>query len=98
MSKGRRKWYGSLHNTDLPQGRVQVEGQIRDAERRARPFTLPEHILRLAQAEYEHQFSGQDYERMQERGGLGILEVVALLADHVERLGGEPTMPRKGDQ
>lgn len=95
MSERRRKWYGSLHNSDLPQGRVQVEGQVRDAERRSLPFTLPEHVLRLAQAEYERRFSGQDYERMQERGGLGVLEVVALLADYVERLGGTPTEPRE---
>jgi len=45
--------------------------------------------LRLAHAEYERQFDGQSYERMQERGGFSLLEVVRLLADHVERLKAE---------
>ena len=75
---------------DEPTGRVQVDQafQYRDGIR------LSEQILRLAHAEYEKQHPGQDYERMQQRGGLSVLEVVGLLADHVERLGGEPSKPR----
>lgn len=32
---------------------------------------------------------------MQERGGLSVDEVIGLLADYVERLGGTPTSPRE---
>ena len=81
---------------DEPKGIYQIDTELEPAVRRfqnRRP-TLPESILRLAHAEYERQFSGQDYERMQERGGLSILEVVRLLADHCERLGGRPSVPR----
>jgi hypothetical protein len=75
---------------------VQVESFLRDHDRRrGKRFTLPEHVLRLAQAEYERQYgTSMDYERMQERSGLGILEVVGLLADYLDRLGAEPTKPR----
>ena len=55
---------------------------------------IPEAIQRLAHAEYEKQHPGQSYERMQERGGLSVLEIVRLLADHVERLGGKTSEPR----
>lgn len=80
-----------------PRGIFQVDVELDPgmiSHRGKRP-TLPECILRLAHAEYEQQHSGQDYERMQQRGGLSILEVVRLLADHVERLGGKPSAPRK---
>lgn len=51
--------------------------------------------LCVPQAEYEHQHgTRQDYERMQERGGLSVMEVVALLADLAERCGATPTRPR----
>jgi hypothetical protein len=87
----RQGWSGALSSYDGPTGVVQVEFRRERAER----LRLPEHVLRLAQAEYEHQFGHeQDYERMQERSGLGMLEVVALLADYVDRLGGKPTEPR----
>lgn len=94
----RGRWYGGLAHHDGPTGRVQIETRVRDAawprgDKNA-PLMLPEHVLRLAQREYDERFPGQPYERMQERGGLGILEVVALLADYVERLGGEPSPPR----
>ena len=89
---GRRSWYMDLTRAE-PRGVVQVSPGLCD--RRSERFTLPEHVLRLAQAEYERQFgSAQDYERMQERSGLGILEVIGLLADYVDRLGGKPTRPR----
>lgn len=92
---GRRKWYGSLQSGQ-PRGVVQTDGFERRLRRDPR-FTMPEHVLRLAQTEYEMQYgTDQDYERMQERGGLSVLEVVALLADYVERLGGKPTEPRRG--
>lgn len=56
---------------------------------------LPEGILRLAQKEYENQYGhSQDYERIQERGGLSYGEVVYLLADLAERHGATPTAPR----
>lgn len=67
-----------------PRGKVQVESTLR-RERREGGLTLPEPMLRLAQAEYDRQFPGQPYERMQERGGLSLLEVVGLLCDRIER-------------
>ena len=82
---------------DEPRGIFQIDNELDPIVIRhqgKRP-TLPESILRLAHAEYERQHRGQDYERMQQRGGLSILEVVRLLADHVERLGGKPSEPRK---
>lgn len=93
------RWYGAMFRSDVKQrGRVQIEGKLRDAIYPRTPadtLTLPEHVLRLADAEYQHQFGGcQDYERMQERGGLGVLEIIALLADLAERHGAKPTTPR----
>lgn len=86
-----KHWYGSC-STAQPRGVVQMESHLKDRYVR---LTLPEHILRLAQAEYEHHFGHeQDYERMQERGGLGLLEVVGLLADLADHLGAQPTKPR----
>ena len=46
---------------------------------------IPESIHRLAWQEYARQHPGQSYERMQERGGLSVLEMLRLLADYVER-------------
>lgn len=76
-----------------PRGRVQVGGDIRKADRSARSLMLPEPVLRLAQDEYDIQFPGQPYGRMQERGGLGLLEVVSLLADALERRGPSASSP-----
>lgn len=93
---GRRTWYMKLGNTRVeePTGTVQISGEIR---RGAQSMRLPEGVLRLAQAEYEHQHgTQQDYECMQERMGLSIGEVVALLADLAERHGAKPTLPRAG--
>jgi hypothetical protein len=70
---GLMRWTG-------PKGIAQV-GLLRKKER----IELPEPVLRLAQAEYDRQFPGQPYERMQERGGLGVLEIIGLLADALER-------------
>ncbi len=84
------RWYGNLTNWSGPTGVVQISGRIRRAQRSGEPLTLPEPLLRLAQAEYDIRFPGQPYEEMQKRGGLGILEVVALLADALERKGGPP--------
>lgn len=75
------RWY--MGDWKGPVGKVQVESTLRAMDRRG--GTLPEPILRLAQAEYDIQFPGQPYERMQERGGLGLGEVVRLLADALER-------------
>jgi hypothetical protein len=47
---------------------------------------LPEDILRMAQTEYDDQFPGQPYERMQQRGVLSVLEIVRLMADRILRL------------
>jgi hypothetical protein len=80
-----------------PRGVFQIDNEL-DANlirHRGKRPVLPESILRLTHAEYERQHSGQDYERMQQRGGLSILELVRLLADYVERLGGQPSKPRE---
>lgn len=88
------RWYSTTHSAK-PRGVVQFGQQERDAAYRGERYTLPEGILRLAQTEYEHQYGNkQDYERMQERSGLSVMEVIGLLADYVERLGGKPTTPR----
>jgi hypothetical protein len=76
---------------DGPTGVAQVGDRLRHRS----SIDLPEHVLRLAQAEYEHQHgTRQDYERMQERMGLSVTEVIALLADLAERHGAKPTLPR----
>ena len=79
-----------------PKGVMQIDSILTDlvVKREGMP-RLSESILRLAQAEYEVQYQGQDYERIQERGGLSVLEVIRLLADYVERLGGTPSEPRE---
>lgn len=89
-------WYMRLGSPSAPTGVAQISDTIRMShQRRGDTIDLPEHVLRLAHAEYEHQQGrSQDYERMQERGGLSVLEVVALLADLAERHGAQPTKPR----
>lgn len=85
-------WYMRLRTPGGRTGRVQLSDVVRRTDDSIR---LPEHVLRLAQAEYEHQQGhSQDYERMQERGGLGLMEIIALLADLAERHGAKPTRPR----
>lgn len=81
------RWYGHLLHGGA-RGVVQVDARLLQERRHPERFTLPEDVLRLAQAEYDIQHPGQPYERMQERGGLSVLEIVGLLADHVERLKG----------
>lgn len=95
MSVSRGRWYGDL--TVKPDGTVQIESRVREVCNSGRSsLRLPEHVLRLAHAEYVHQYGPkQDYERMQERMGLGILEIVGLLADLAERHGAEPYPPRE---
>ena len=82
------RWYGDMFWWQGAVGKVQMDDRIKDYFRHhpTPEFTLPEQVLRLAQEEYDRQHPGQPYERMQQRGGLSLLEVVALLADHVERL------------
>lgn len=89
-----QQWSRSTSPRDTPTGIVQL-GIYGNSDRRAVPRTLPEGILRLAQREYENQHGfAQDYERMQERGGLSVSEVIRLLADLAERHGATPTEPR----
>jgi hypothetical protein len=76
-------WYGSLLSSDCAKGKAQVE--LRLARAAGNSIELPEPVLRLAQDEYDIQFPGQPYERMQERGGLSLLEIIGLLADALER-------------
>ncbi len=79
-----------------PVGVVQVDRR-QFGETTFRSIELPEHTLRLAQAEYERQYgTSQDYEKMQRRGGLSVLEVIGLLSCYLDRLGAQPTKPRDG--
>lgn len=71
------KWYVSGRWAAAVKGKVQVARAGESEE-------MPEEILRRAHQEYELRFSGQDYERMQERGGFGVTEVIMLLADALE--------------
>ena len=91
-----RHYHANWSKDDNPSN-YQIDDSLQERVIRVRNEkpVIPESIQRLAHAEYERQHSGQDYERMQERGGLSVLEIVRLLADHVERLGGKPSEPRK---
>lgn len=89
-----RRWCGNIVTWKGRRGIVQVGSPLREAVRdNTRQVTLPEPILRLAQDEYDLQYSGQPYERMQERGGLSIYEVIGLLADALERRGPAASSP-----
>lgn len=68
--------------------RYQIDDGLKEwvnSKRHKKPI-IPESIQRLAHAEYTRQHPGQSYERMQDRGGLSVLEMIRLLADYVERL------------
>lgn len=95
VSSPRGRWYGA----DL--ARTGSGRKVPDGERGAvqttigfrrhygwpegKTFTLPLELLRIAGDEYEAQGYSQTFERLQERGGFGILELIALLADAAER-------------
>lgn len=91
-----RHYHCNWDNDDNP-SKYQIDTSLESHVIRFRGETpcIPESIQRLAHAEYERQHPGQSYERMQERGGLSVLEIVRLLADHVERLGGKPSNTRQ---
>lgn len=71
------KWYVGNRWEKADKGKVQV-GNVQGLEK------MPETILRRAHREYELRFHGQDYERIQEREGFGVREVIMLLADALE--------------
>lgn len=73
------RWYGSKWGV-AERGVVQVS-QTEEYLRGGIP--LP--ILRLAGEEYERHH-GQTFERVQERGGFSVSEVIMLLADALERV------------
>lgn len=81
-----RHYFG---NSGDARGVFQVDTDLEPHVRRSRgnPM-LPESILRLAHEEYAKQCPGQDFERIQQRGGFSLFEIVRLLADHCERLKG----------
>lgn len=63
----------------------QTNGFARRQDHSRRP-RLPEEIARLAYEEYANQgHGGQSFDRLHERGGFGVTEVICLLADLVER-------------
>ncbi len=91
-------WYFNITSAPTavrPHGVIQTRADVRLIEDQSGPFTLPEHVLRLAHAEYTRRFPGQDFERIQERHGFGLFEVVGLLADHLDHLGAVPSPPRR---
>lgn len=78
MSKRRGEWLGKMRSD--PQ---QVPMQREDRSKRC---TVPEGVARLAYEEYSYQYgTGQSFERLHERGGFGEYELIALLADLIER-------------
>lgn len=85
------RWYGDLTRYEGRKGKTQIDRQLRRYEA-GDNIDLPEPVLRLAQDEYDIQFPGQPYKRMQERGGLSVLEIVGLLADSLERHGVKPSV------
>jgi hypothetical protein len=80
------RWAGDLTRYTGSRGKVQVDSLFRSYRNRGEQFTLPEPVIRLAQDEYDRQYPGQPYERMQERGGLSLLEIVGFMADRIERV------------
>lgn len=47
---------------------------------------VPRWIAELAYEEYSHLYgSQQSFDRLHERGGFGVAEIIALLADRIER-------------
>ena len=92
MSFKPRHYHANWRADDSP-SKYQIDDSLQDRVIRVRNEkpVIPESIHRLAHAEYARQHSGQSYERMQERGGLSVLEMIRLLADYVERLEKTPT-------
>lgn len=43
-------------------------------------------IIELAYEEYSRRFKSQSLERIQERGGFSVFELLTLLADHITEL------------
>lgn len=85
MSGFKPRHYHFLDN--LSPSEYQIDSALQ--ERVTRLSGKPEishEIHRLAYEEYHRQHPQQTYERMQERGGLSVLEIVRLLADYVERM------------
>ena len=69
-------WFMHILDHDGPTGVVQRDTPIRQFP----PMRLPEVILRRAHEEYAKHHN-QSFERIQERGGFGLTEVIGLLAD-----------------
>ena len=83
----RARWYSRSADKAVVHGPVQTEDRVRSAADGRQRMTLPMPILEQAWKEYDDQgHGGQSLERLNERSGFGILEVVYLLADRCERL------------
>lgn len=85
---GSRRWYlsGELRRDRTTGYPVQKEL----LHRRESLYLAPE-VIQMAYDEYAAQgFRDQSLERLNERAGFGILELVALLADALERERGGP--------
>ncbi len=66
-----------VNETDRP---ATVPAQI--GERRGAHGRLPETVARMAFEVYHHLWPNQSFERLHERGGFGVGEVVAMLYAH----------------
>lgn len=90
MGRHQARWYHSGAFSSGNDERIktvpwQTESFSRRNDRDRRP-KLPEDIARLAYEEYANQGHGnQSFDRLHERGGFGVSEVICLLADLVER-------------
>lgn len=88
MSK-RDQWYCGRSLQDGLQVPVQVDNCLSERYGSQKLRTLPKELVEIAGREYERQGYGQTFERLCERGGLGILEILMLLADAYNRQKGE---------
>lgn len=81
-----RHFYGDWNGEKF--GKYQVDSSLTDVARRQNGNPqIPDSILKLAYEEYHRQHrNGQSFERIQERGGFSLLEIVSLLADKIERM------------
>lgn len=86
------RWYMRINLREGPQ--VPVQWDRRDERQ-----TIHEGIAKLAHEEYARHHD-QSFERLHERGGFGIGEILCLLADNIEywkAKSGRQELPKTGD-
>lgn len=90
MKSHRARWYHggffSVGNSERVKTVPWQTSGFEIRQRRTPRPQLPEPIARLAYEEYVNQGHGnQSFDRLHERGGFGVTEVISLLADLIER-------------